>query len=81
MTATRAMPQRRPLTFEPTGMNAKLTAADIAKLIADSVEASLRQAIQLGCTADQAPAIAKAIGGNAGMVVYLEALERGIEAE
>lgn len=58
-----------------------LTAREISKLIADSVAASLRQALELGCTAAEVPAIAKAIGGNAGMAVYLEALERGIAAE
>lgn len=57
-----------------------LTARDLAKLIADSVQASPPQALTLGCIAADVPAIAKAIGGNAGMAVYLEILERGVDA-
>jgi hypothetical protein len=58
-----------------------LTARDLARLIADSVQASLAQALTLGCTAADVPAIAKAVGGNAGMAIYLEILERGIEID
>ena len=79
--ATRAVPLSCSGPCDSSGMTAKLTQHDIAKLISDSVAASLRQALELGCTVDQVPAIAKAIGGNAGMVVWIEALERGVADE
>lgn len=58
-----------------------LTQFEISGLIARSVEASLRMALQHGCTPDQAGDVAKAIGGNAGMALYLEICERGVAAE
>lgn len=62
-------------------MTDPLTARDIARLITDSVQASLSQAMAHGCTATDAPGVAKAIGGNAGMAVYLQILERGISRD
>lgn len=79
-TATPAVPERLRELGESVFMT-KLTQFDIAKIIADGVAASLRQALDLGCTADQVPSIAKAIGGNAGMVVWIEAVERGVADE
>ncbi len=63
------------------GMTNPLTQHDIAALITASVEASLRMALAQGLPADQAGAVAKAIGGNAAMVVYLEIQERGVVKE
>lgn len=62
-------------------MQTPLTQFEIAKMITESVTASLAQAIARGCGADEVASIAKAIGGNAGMVVYMEVLERGVAAE
>lgn len=73
-------PQRLARPAEPRCMT-PLTARDIARLITDSVQASLAQAIAHGCSAADVPAIARAIGGNAGMAIYLEILERGIERD
>lgn len=58
-----------------------LTQYEIASLIAASVEASLRMALQHGCTPDQAGDVAKAIGGNAGAALYMEIQERGVVRE
>lgn len=80
MNATRAVTDIAPALAEYLGMP-KLNQFDIAKIIAESVAASLSQAIALGCTQDQVPNIAKAIGGNAGMALYIELLERGVADE
>lgn len=80
--ATLSLPRVMPALGEPPLMQpSKLTRNEIAKMIADSVTASLRQAIQHGCTQEQVPIIAGAIGGNAGMVIWMEVLERGVADE
>lgn len=80
--ATLTLPRVRPRPSEPPCMQpGKLTQFDIARIISDSVAASLKMALAMGCTADQVPAIAKAIGGNAGMAVWMEAVERGVADE
>ncbi len=58
-----------------------VTAKEIAQIIAASAAASIRIALEQGCTADQVEAVAKAIGGNAGMTVYLELQDRGFVRE
>lgn len=58
-----------------------LTQFDIAAIITASVEASLRIALEQGVGPEQVGVVAKAIGGNAGMALYLEIQERGVERE
>ena len=70
--------QQAPEPAESSGM--PLTQHDIARLISESVAASLRMALDAGRPVDVA-AVAKAIGGNAAMVVYLEIQERGVADE
>jgi hypothetical protein len=59
-----------------------LTAKDIARLISESVAASLAIALEQGaCDTANLASIAKAIGGNAAAVLHLELSERGLADE